>query len=96
MTVLAQHMQGQNDSRILQACRREDRVLVTLDLDFADMRAYPPRDHPGFILLRVRTQDKPHILHVFERAIALIGTEPLEHRLWIVEETRVRIRGEVE
>ena len=94
LTVFAQHLQGQNDSRIAQVCGREGRVLITLDLDFADMRTYPPRDYPGFIVLRVGTQDKPHILRVFERAIALIGVEPLENRLWIVEETRVRIRGE--
>jgi predicted nuclease of predicted toxin-antitoxin system len=96
VTVFAQHLQGQNGSRIAQVCGREGRVLITLDLDFADMRAYPPQHYPDFIVLRVGTQDKPHILHVFERAIALIGAEPLEHRLWIVEETRVRIRGEVE
>ena len=73
-TVFAQRLQGENDSRIAQVCARERRVLITLDLDFADMRTYPPQDYPGFIVLRVGSQDKGHILHVFQRAIALIGS----------------------
>jgi len=93
-TVHAQHMQGESDCSIARACMQEERILITLDLDFADMRTYPPQQYTGFIVLRVGNQDKPHVLHVFERAMALIGVEPLQHRLWIVEETRVRIRGE--
>jgi len=94
LTVFAQHLQGKDDPTVARACVREGRILVTLDLDFADMRAYPPEDFPGFIVVRVGTQDKPHLLRVFQQAIALIGSEPLEQHLWIVEETRVRIRGE--
>ena len=42
VTVFAQHLQGQNGSRIAQVCGREGRVLITLDLDFADMALIPP------------------------------------------------------
>ena len=93
ITVLEQRLQGRSDPVIADACAQEGRILVTLDLDFSDLRAYPPREFPGFIVLRVRRQDKHHLSEVFRRAIPLIGQEPLEHCLWIVEETRVRIRG---
>ena len=46
------------------------------------------------MVLRVLRQDKPHVIAVFRQAIALLRTEIIEHRLWIIEETRVRIRGE--
>ncbi len=94
LTLFEQRLQGKADPTVAGVCLQEGRVLVTLDLDFADLRAYPPRQFPGFIVLRVEHQDKRHLLDVFRRSIPLIGQEPLEHCLWIVEETRVRIRGE--
>jgi hypothetical protein len=36
----------------------ESRILVTLDRDFANIEAYPPRQHAGIIVLRLKTQDK--------------------------------------
>ncbi len=83
-----------SDDDILEACRNEARVLVTLDLDFADLRAYPLGDHSGLIVLRVGSQDKVHLLNVIARLVPLLSQEPVEKHLWIVEETRVRIRGE--
>lgn len=65
---------------------------MTLDLDFADIRTYPPDEHPGLIVLRVFRQDKAHVIDVFRRTLNAVGHEPLEGRLWIVEERRIRIR----
>lgn len=93
-TVMDQGLRGADDCLIIDACLRQGRVLVTLDLDFADVRAYPPQEFPGFMVLRVRRQDKRHLITVFRRVIPLIEREWVEHQLWIMEETRVRIRGE--
>lgn len=38
-TVAAEQLGGADDSVVLRAAIAEDRVLVTLDLDFADVRA---------------------------------------------------------
>jgi len=96
LTVIEQELRGEGDALISETCLREGRVLVTLDLDFADVRVYPPQQFPGFMVLRVRQQDKHHLIAVFRRVIALIEQEPVEHHLWIIEENRVRIRGEEE
>jgi predicted nuclease of predicted toxin-antitoxin system len=93
MSVNTEGLQGKKDHELLQVCAREGRILITLDLDFADIRAYPPQHYPGFIVLRVARQDKENLIQVFKRAIPLIGKEPLEQHLWIVEETRIRIRA---
>jgi hypothetical protein len=63
-------------------------------LDFADIRAYPPGEYSGLIVLRLVTQAKPHVLPVIERVIRLLNTEPLTGLLWIVDESAIRIRGE--
>jgi len=92
-TVNNQHLQGTKDTILAEVCKREHRILVTLDTDFSDIRVYPPEEFSGIIVLRVRIQAKHHVIKVFRNIIPLIGREPLIQRLWIVEETKVRIRG---
>lgn len=41
-TVHDEGLSGADDTRVASVCRDEHRVLFTLDLDFADIRAYPP------------------------------------------------------
>jgi predicted nuclease of predicted toxin-antitoxin system len=92
-TVNAQRLQGTKDPILADVCRNKHRVLVTLDTDFSDIRAYPPEEFSGIIVLRVRVQAKHHIIKVFSSIIPLIGREPLMQHLWIVEDAKVRIRG---
>lgn len=92
-TVLAQNLGGSSDASLALVCQEEKRVLVTLDNDFADIRAYPPEKLAGIIVMRLVRQDKYHVLDVFGRAVRLFPKEPLEGRLWIVEEYRIRIRS---
>jgi predicted nuclease of predicted toxin-antitoxin system len=54
VTVMEQQMGGSEDVEIAVACQEESRILVTLDLDFADIRAYPPSEFPGFVVLRLK------------------------------------------
>lgn len=92
ISVLAQGLGGVQDPVIATACSEENRILVTLDTDFADIRAYPPRDSPGIIVLRLRTHRKDRILLAVERLSRVLQTETAHHQLWIVEENRIRIR----
>ncbi len=91
-TVDDQQLVGVSDRHLSEVCKAENRIFVTLDLDFADIRTYPPGEHPGLIALRLFRQDKVHVVDVFQRALKAVGREPLEGRLWIVEEKRIRIR----
>lgn len=91
-SVLDQSLGGAADVRVAELCRAENRIVVTLDLDFADIRAYPPAQSPGFIVFRLARQDKPHVLLVAGRLVELLRTESPERRLWVVEEDRVRVR----
>ena len=91
--VLDEHLDGKPDAEIACACRREGRALVTLDADFGDIRLYPPKQLPGLVVLRLRRQDRPHVLRTLERLTQMLTTEPLAGHLWIVDEQHVRIRG---
>ena len=92
-TVIDQGLCGDDDPDIAAICQEEERILVTLDKDFSDIRTYPPENYPGILVLRLRRQDKPHILNVFNSFKDLIPKEPLKRHLWIIDENQVRIRG---
>ena len=93
-TINDQHLQGVDDPVLIEKCSNEKRIIVTLDIDFSDIRAYPPQDHEGIIVLRVGNQSKRHVLKVFQDILPLIGREPIKRHLWIIEENMIRMRGE--
>lgn len=95
-TVSDQRLKGVDDLALMTLCKEEGRVLVTLDTDFSNIGAYPPAEYNGIIVLRVSSQGKNHVVKVFNRVLSAIGVEPLDQRLWIVEENIIRIRGKEE
>jgi predicted nuclease of predicted toxin-antitoxin system len=96
LTIHDQRMVGEADARVASVCQSEQRALVTLDLDFADIRAYPPAEHHGIVVLRPHTQAKSAVLQLLTRVIPLVSTQPLEGNLWILQDNGLRIReGEV-
>jgi predicted nuclease of predicted toxin-antitoxin system len=92
-SVQDQQMAGQGDPQIARVCQVEGRALVTCDLDFADIRAYPPEDYHGIIILRPAVQAVSSLLRLMNRALSLIDREPLDGCIWVVDDHRVRIRG---
>ncbi len=92
-TVRDQGMRGCSDSTLADHCRADDRVVVTLDLDFANIRAFPPHAGAGTIVLRVGNQSRRHVLQVIQRVLDLLNDQPTAGRLWIVTEGGTRIRG---
>ena len=94
VTVVDEGLGGQEDGRILSACQREGRALITLDLDFSDIRLSSRGSIPGVVIFRVRRQDRPALIALLRRILPMFDREPLENRIWIIEESRVRIRGE--
>lgn len=91
-SVYEQHLGGKPDQDILLVCQTEQRVLITLDLDFADIRQYPPHEQAGLIVLRLRRQDKNHILDITRRLIKAFAYESVSKRLWIVDENQIKVR----
>lgn len=91
-TVNEQQLQGIPDKILIDLCKTENRIFVSLDMDFSNITEYPPHNYCGIIVLRILNQSKKHIMNVFNRIIPLINIEDLRQRLWIVDETKIRIR----
>ena len=90
-TVLEESLGGSADREILDASLTERRILITLDLDFSDIRLYPPASHNGIWVLRPPTQSIDNTLALLRGALGVLKTERTEKRLWIVELGQVRI-----
>jgi len=91
LSVLDQNLGGRPDSHISSICKVEARVLMTLDLDFANIRVYPPEHHAGIVVLRCASQDKSSVMAMLTNLLPLLANAALSGQLWIVEPDRVRI-----
>jgi predicted nuclease of predicted toxin-antitoxin system len=52
-TVLDEGLSGHADDSVWAAAQREQRFLVTQDLDFSDSRRFAPRTHAGILIVRL-------------------------------------------
>jgi predicted nuclease of predicted toxin-antitoxin system len=91
-TVADERLTGAEDSAIAVRSRAEGRVLITLDLDFANIRAYPPAEYAGIIVLRSKRQDKHAVLALVHRIALVLANRAPAGELWIVEPDRIRFR----
>lgn len=93
LTVSQQGLTGNDDPDIVAVCQRENRILITADLDLSDIRHYPPESSPGFVVLRLKRQSRTRQIALLHKMIPLLDIKPITNRLWIVEPDRIRIRG---
>lgn len=89
-TVSEEGLSGADDPNVLDAAAFEDRLLMTFDTDFADIRTYPPGSHAGIVVFRLSDQ-RWSVLQEPARSLLDLGVlERLHGGLAIVDETRVR------
>jgi predicted nuclease of predicted toxin-antitoxin system len=91
-TVADEGLTGGADSAVIAACRSGERMLVTFDVGFGDIRAYRPGSHNGIVLLRLADQRPDITLDVLRRFLLEHVLEELAGALIVVSDDRVRIR----
>ena len=92
ITVLEEKLGGAADPKVAEVCRSETRALVTLDRGLGNIRAYPPKEYHGIVVLRPRDQGVDAVLAIVQKFVALLETNSLVGALWVVDESRFRIR----
>ena len=91
-TVPLQHLGGALDEELIALCKREERALVTCDLDFANPLRFPPLQYPGIAVLRMPAKPSATVLDELVQTLAgALKREELRGHLWIVELGRLRI-----
>jgi predicted nuclease of predicted toxin-antitoxin system len=96
-TVHSQSLDEAEDTRLIEICRREQRALVSLDLDFANPLRFKPSTYFGIAVLRLpRKPSRQDLLSAIRTLAAGLEREPLAGKLWIVETGRIRVFQEQE
>ena len=92
MTVRDQDLCGTQDDTLIEVCRAENRVLITLDMDFANPMHYPPERYAGIVVIRSKSRTSLEQLHLDLRQFAqAVKKHPsLQGSLWILQNGFVR------
>lgn len=90
-TVADEGMSGASDWELINACRHEDRCLVTLDLDFSNPLVFKPREYSGIAVLRLPYRSMiDELWDACEVLIQGMSRSALKGRLWIVHRGKIR------
>jgi predicted nuclease of predicted toxin-antitoxin system len=90
-TIVDQQMAGAADAVVYRTCSDEGRVLVTLDLDFANPFVFDPRPTAGIIVLRLPKMHGPSdVAAMLDQLVIVASDRDVEGALWIVSVRGVR------
>lgn len=91
-TVLSEDLSGASDSELYDVCCKENRCLVTLDLDFSDVVHFPPKLTGGIAVIRVPRNPSLALLEqLVSQFLQTLQRISIIGRLWIIEPDRIRI-----
>lgn len=85
-------LSGAADSALWKRVCEEDRLLVTLDADFSDVRRFPLGSHPGILLMRSKSNSSRLVLAILARVLREQGLESIRGCLAVADEMHTRIR----
>lgn len=83
---------GWDDDDIMAYARREGLIIISYDLDFSDIRQYPPDSHPGIIILRIRPKTVEMAQHVLARFLTSISIDDVRGAIVSLSADTYRIR----
>ncbi len=91
-TAADEGLMGKSDVEVGAAANSERSILFTLDLEFADLRKFPPGTHPGIILFRPQSMGPLATNRFIFNFVKETDIAPLSGCTVVVDPTRVRIR----
>ena len=91
--VHTEELNGRPDPEVWDVAQREERMLITQDVRFADARMLQPASTPGLMLVRLK---RPGLRALSERVLGAFRdeteTEAWRGCLLVLTDTRLRIR----
>lgn len=91
-TVIDEGLASATDDEVRTAATDAQRVLVTLDLDFANPFRHPPGPTAGIAVLRLHEPLSPPVIETaLSVLLAELARQDITGRLWIAELDRIRI-----
>ena len=78
------------DRDLLAFARRENRIIITADLDFPRILALTSAEGPGLILFRGGNYSDAEMRDLLERVLTQVPSEVLEISVCVVDKERIR------
>lgn len=91
-TVLDEGLRGFEDDDVWSACQAENRLFITQDLDFSDIRKYLPGTHGGVVLLRLRNPSRGAIVQKIVEIANRSDISSWSGAFVIVTDSKIRVR----
>jgi predicted nuclease of predicted toxin-antitoxin system len=91
-TVADEGLLGAEDASVLAAGSGEERLIVTLDRGFGDIRAYPPGTHCGVVVLRLDDNSLPATRAAVENLVSDVDLEGLAGCVAVYRSGSLRVR----
>jgi len=92
LTAADEKLLSHPDTEIAQAAKNEQRMLMTLDVEFADLRKYPPGSHPGVILFRPLSLSPLSVNTFITDFVRRTDLDKLDACVAVVDPVHVRVR----
>jgi predicted nuclease of predicted toxin-antitoxin system len=92
LTAADENLLSHPDTEIAQAAKDEQRMLMTLDVEFADLRKYPPGSHPGVILFRPLSLSPLSVNSFITDFVRRTDLDKLAACIAVVDHVHVRVR----
>ena len=91
--LLTEHISSDSpDTKVIELAQTLDAVLLTIDLDFANILDYPPADYQGIMVIRYDVADENDVLNTLKQALEDLYRDDLRQVLVIIEKNRYRVR----
>lgn len=94
LTAKEAKLKSKPDIEIIKWAIKENRILITEDIDFGNILLYPPKLHTGIILLRFRHQLENKIHHMLSCLLKELKPKDFKKTLIIVDAEKYRLRKE--
>jgi predicted nuclease of predicted toxin-antitoxin system len=92
LTAADENLLSRPDTEIARAAKEEQRMLLTLDVEFADLRKYPPGSHPGVILFRPLSLSPISVNSFITDFVRRTDLDKLATCVAVVDPVHVRVR----
>jgi predicted nuclease of predicted toxin-antitoxin system len=79
------------DDELLELARREDRIVITADLDFPRILVLNSAAGPGVVLFRGGNYSEQEMCELLERVLEEVPVRTLERSICVVDKKRIRI-----
>ena len=92
-TVVGENLSGRSDREVWEAAQREERFLITQDLDFSDVRRFAPGTYCGILLVRLHSPDRQSLIERVREVFAYENVNGWVGCFVVATDRKLRVLG---